>query len=161
MPKKATHEVFPRLEVRPLTELKSHPDGVRHHTSDAVIHLANSVKAFGIIQPPLLNITTGNILDGDLLLQALRMLEWKECPVLVVKVAEEDEDTVHLARNNHAGEWSWEDVSKHLMALGQRGRPIALTGFHESDYGPLMAADWSPAAKGPLDGSDANQGTLL
>ena len=158
MAKKSTG---PRLEVKPLAELRSHPDGVRTHTPDAVFTLANSVKMFGLIQVPLWNKTTGNILDGDLLLQALRMLEWTECPVLVVEIPEEDEDTVHLARNNHAGEWMWEAVSKHLKELAVRGRAIALTGFHESDYGPLMAADWSPAAKGPLDGSDANQFGLL
>jgi hypothetical protein len=84
-----------------------------------------------------------------------------DIPVWVVDIPEEDEDAAHLALQNHVGEWRWEEVSKLLKAVVERGLDVGLTGFHESDTGPLLAADWTPKEKGPLDGSDPNQVALI
>jgi hypothetical protein len=152
---------YPRLERRKVSSVKAHPDGVRSHTSDSLYLLGKSVEQFGLLRLPVLNVRTGNLIDGDLLLEALRHLSTEEVDFWCVDVPEELEDVAHLALNNHAGEWQWRPVSEHLKAVQALGLPMGLTGFHASDYGPLTAADWSPAPKGPMDGSGNEQGSLL
>lgn len=156
---------YPRLESRKLRELKPHPDGVREADNDALYWLGKSLESFSLLQLPVLNARTGNLIDGDKVVERLRALrspEW-ECPVWCVDIDEEMEDVAHLALNNHAGEWRWQAVGEQLKALKGRKVPMGLTGFHESDFGPLTEADWTPPAKGPLDGSgdDGRQGGLF
>jgi ParB-like chromosome segregation protein Spo0J len=150
------------LKTLKISELKSHPDGVRVVTPEAVYQLSLSIKTFGLLRPLTLNTRTGWILDGDNVLVVLRSMKGMDMvPVWCVDIPEELEDVAHLALNNHCGEWQWEPVSRLLKTVEERKQSVGLTGFHESDIGPLLAADWSPAAKGPLDGSDPAQATLL
>lgn len=164
MKNEPTKKKYPRLEDRPLSTLKPHPDGVRTHDADSLYALGRSLSKFGLLRPPfVVNDATGNMIDGDLVLEALRSVMDKDAmvPVWAVSIPEEDEDAAHLALQNHAGEWQWQPVSELLKAVAARGGDVKLAGFHESDTGPLLAADWKPAAKGPLDGSDASQISLL
>ena len=145
-----------------LASLKAHPDGVRAAAAESEYWLGRSLERWGLLRPPLvLNSRTGNLIDGDRMLARMLAAGIEEAPVWVVDVPEEEEDAAHLALQNHAGEWSWQGVSEHLTALKAAGIDPRVTGFHESDVGPLTAADWKPAAKGPLDGSPADQGVLL
>lgn len=160
--KKQTKE-YPRLETKKVKELKPHPDGVRTHNNDALYLLGKSVELFGLLRPPfVVNARTGNLLDGDLLAEALQQRDpEQEVPVWVVDLDDWLEDAAHLALQNHAGDWMWQQVSEQLKAVKERNIDPRMTGFHDSDIGPLTAADWKPAAKGPLDGSDAAQIGLL
>ena len=156
--KKKTEETYPRLERRKLADLKPHPDGVRASSPTDLFQLGKSYDRFGLLRPPfVLNARTGNLLDGDVMVGVLRDRGVEEADVWVVDVPEEDEDAAHLALQNHVGEWQWQAVSVRLKELQGRGLDPRLTGFHDYDIGPLCAADWSPAEKGPLDGSDAKQ----
>lgn len=153
---------YPRLEMRELATLKAHPDGVRSALPADEFRLGKSIEHFGLLRPPfVVNDKTGTLLDGDRMLRPLREAGLKEVPVWVVCIPEEDEDAAHLALQNHVGEWQWQTVSDLLKAIAARGLDVGLSGFHDSDTGPLMAADWSPAEKGPLDGSDPGQISLL
>ena len=121
--------------------------------------LGKSLIYFGLLRVPfVLNARTGALLDGDRMLQPCREAGLVEVSVWVVDLSEEDEDAAHLALQNHVGEWQWQAVSLQLKSLASRGLDVGLTGFHDSDTGPLMAADWTPKEKGPLDGSDPQQG---
>ena len=158
----AKPKTYPRLEERKLSDLKAHPDGVRAASAADGFRLGKSIKHFGLLRPPfVLNARTGALLDGDRMLQPCRDAGLETVPVWVVDLPEADEDAAHLALQNHAGEWQWEPVSKLLKAIAERGLDMALTGFHDSDTGPLCAADWTPKEKGPLDGSDPKQGGLF
>lgn len=155
---KKTTPTYPCLKVMPLSDLKPHPDGVRTATAESVFNLTRCYELLGLLRPPVvLNVTTGNVIDGDRMIEALRRAEVASVPVWCVEIPEEAEDAAHLALQNHAGEWQWEAVSKLLKKMKERNEPLELTGFHEYDTGPLVAADWTPPAKGPLDGSDAAQ----
>ena len=152
---------YPRLEMRPTASLKAHPDGVRSAIPSDELRLLNSLKHFGFLRPPFtINVRTGTLLDGDEMLDACRALGLESVPVWLVDLPEEDEDAAHLALQNHVGEWQWQPVSLLLKALAARGLDVGLTGFHDSDTGPLMAADWAPAKVGDMH-CDANQVSLL
>ncbi len=149
---------YPRMETRSLDSIASHPDGCRSSDADGAYGLDRTYELLGLLRPPfVLNARTGNLIDGDRMLDVLRRRGVKEAPVWVVDVPEELEDAAHLALQNHVGDWVWQPVSEHLKALNERGVPMCVTGFHASDYGPLTKADWKPAEKGPLDGGDAKQ----
>lgn len=149
-----------------LKDLKAHPDGCRTHQSHTALMLATSVKTFGglLRVPFVLNQRTGNLIDGDQMREALVLVPGytpeTEVPVWVVDIPEELEDAAHLALQNHAGEWVWQTVSDHLKAL-PADLDKKVTGFLDSDIGPLTAADWKPAAKGPLTGCEDPQQTSL
>mgnify|MGYP001244492901 CR=1 FL=1 len=158
----ATGPKYPRLETRRLSDLKTHPDGVRSATPADEYRLGKSLAHFGLLRPPfVLNARTGALLDGDRMRRPLRESGVEKVPVWVVDLPAEDEDAAHLALQNHVGEWQWQPVSLLLKAVGARGLDVGLTGFHDSDTGPLMAADWTPKEVGPLDGSDPKQGGLF
>jgi len=82
-------------------------------------------------------------------------------PVWCVEVKEDEEELIHLALNNHAGDWQWQPVSVQLKAIKERGQEVKLSGFHEYDIQPLLAAEWKPAELGTLEGGDPGQQTLL
>lgn len=153
-----TKPKYPRLEQRELSGLKAHPDGVRSAQPTDEYRLAKSLAHFGLLRPPfVLNARTGNLLDGDRMLRPCREAGMAEVPVWVVDLPEEDEDAAHLALQNHVGEWMWQPVSDRLKDIRGRGLDVGLSGFHDSDTGPLLAADWKKPEKGPLDGSDPKQ----
>jgi ParB-like chromosome segregation protein Spo0J len=153
---------YPKLEMRELSTLKAHPDGVRTAEAEDEYRLGKSLAHFGLLRPPfVLNARTGALLDGDRMLRPCREAGLAHVPVWVVDLPEEDEDAAHLALQNHVGEWQWQPVSELLKALVARKLDVGLTGFHSSDTGPLLAAEWKPAQVGPLDGSDPRQGGLL
>jgi hypothetical protein len=147
-----------------LSELRAHPDTVHPAGPESVYRLGRSLAHFGLLRCPIvLNRRTGTLLDGDKLLAALKacLPPHEEVWVWSVDVPEEEEDAAHAALNNHAGEWVWERVSELLRAVQAKGQDLALTGFHEYDIGPLVAAEWRKPEVGPLDGSDPKQGALL
>lgn len=147
--------------MRKVSDLKAHPDTLRNATSESVFGLRNGIEAFGILRPLVLNITTGNIVDGDKVLAALRDAGAEDVPCWCVELSEEVEDVAHMALNNHVGEWVWQSVSEQLKAIQAKGKPLTLTGFHPYDIGPLVAADWTPVAVGKLEGGDPTQRDLL
>ena len=157
---------YPRLTYSKLKDLKSHPDGCRTHAAEAGYLLPKSIGTFNLLRPPfVVNVVTGHLIDGDQMRTALLAATgWgpeADVPVWEVEVPEHLEDAAHLALQNHTGEWVWQPVSEHLKALKEAGVDPKLTGFLDSDIGPLTAADWKPKEKGPLDGSDPAQGTFL
>lgn len=153
---------YPRLELRPLSSLKAHPDSVRRADAEDEYRLRKSAGHFGLLRPPfVVNDRTGTLLDGDRMLAALRAAGVEQAPVWVVNLPEEDEDAAHLALQNHVGQWLWEPVSGLLKGVQARGLDVGLTGFHDSDTGPLLAAEWKKPEVGPIDGADPRQEALL
>lgn len=152
---------YPSVELRKASELKPHPDTLRFATAESLYGLQNSIKEFGILRPPVLNVTTGNLIDGDWLVSALKERGDTEIICYCVELTPEQEEIAHMALNNHVGEWIWQPVSEKLKEINAKTGTLALTGFHPYDTGPLIAADWSPAKVGPLDGSCSQQIGLI
>jgi len=152
---------YPRLEVRPLTDLCTHPDVDRTSSPEARHWLGEQLKAFGLLQLPVLNARTGRLLGGALLVKCVRESGAEAVPTWVVDLDQGLEEAAALALNNHAGEWDWKQVSLVLKRMQGDGHKLGLTGFHDYDTGPLVAAEWDKPALGPLDGSDAKQATMF
>jgi hypothetical protein len=157
----AQRAVYPRLDTFKIANLRTHPDKLRKMEPADLYRLGKSLERFGLLRPPTFNAETGNLLDGDQLVEALKARGVEEVRCWVVSVPKEEEDVAHLVLQNHVGEWLWQPVSEVLKRVRDRGGDVGLTGFHDSDTGPLLAADWTVPAKGPMDGSDAAQVELF
>jgi hypothetical protein len=68
------------------------------------------------------------------------------------------ETAANLAANKWGAAWEWEGVSDMLSSLNEGGFDLELTGFDESEFGPLIAADWSPPEAGELPGEPEPKG---
>lgn len=152
---------LPTFEMLPVIAIKPHPDRLRQCDAEEVYRLRKCIATLGWLAPLVFNTTTNTLLDGDKRLQAAKDLGMKEVPCVVVEVPAEHEMAAHMALQNHVGDWQWQGVSEQLKAMQAGGLDVDLAGFHSRDSGPLLLADWAPAAKGPMDGSDKDQGVLL
>ena len=140
--------------------LVPHECAVRQHCSTTTELVRGSLKHFGLLMPPVYNVKSKRIIALRSAVEAVVKLDWKEIPVWCVELDEAEEAAAMLMLNSHLNEWDWEHVSAELNKIQAAGLPLTLTGLPESDTGPLLAAEWKPAAKAPLDDvhMDANQG---
>jgi ParB-like chromosome segregation protein Spo0J len=128
------------------------------------MHLAGaSLEEFGLLKPPTFNVRSGRLLCGTTVVEALRQAGADECDVWCVDLDAPREAAASLMLNSHLNDWHWENVAAELRKVVAAGLPLTLTGMPESDTGPLLAAEWQPAAKVALDDvhADARQGGLF
>lgn len=161
------HHKEPKVELRDISELlkqlKDNPSSLRKADAVSCHWLAKQHEAFGLLQFPVLNKATGNLLGGAQNIRVLHSLGHTKAWVLLVDMDPTREAAAAFALNNHAGEFAWRPVSEALKLLLRVGDELGTTGFRESDYGPLVAAEWEPAKKAPLDDvqADPHQGGLF
>lgn len=149
----------PRLETRLVATLKAHPDSVRTADSVDELRLRRSADRWGWLRPPVVvNDRTGHVLDGDRLLSVAKQRGDTTVPCWVVDVPEVEEDAVHLALQNHVGDWLWEPVSVKLKEMKVAGLDVGLSGFHDRDTGPLTEATWKKPVKGDLKAAEQDDG---
>lgn len=123
----------------------------RYRHGDRLL-LEKSIKKLGELRPLLtVNSTTNNLLDGVLAYDVLKASGAKEAYATLVTIPVDMEAAARMALQNHAGEWDWKSVSEDLLAAQAAGIELATTGFRDSDYGPLIAADWQAVPTGSLD----------
>lgn len=154
---------YPRLERMKTGELRSGDYTVRVRTSASAHIAGNALKEFGLLKPPTYNVRTKRLLSLTSVVDALERSGVAEVDVWQVDLDAGREAAAMLMLNSHLNDWHWKSVSGELQKIQAAGLPLTLTGLHKSDTGPLLAADWKPAAKVPLDDihSDVNQGGLF
>jgi hypothetical protein len=153
---------YPRLETMKLAEIQKR-DHPRRVIQEAPHHARISLEEFGLLQPPVFNVRTKRLLSLETIVDALRDAGAEEVEVWQVDLTEEQEIAASLALNSHWNEFWWEKVAAELKQVVKAGLPLTLTGLPECDTGPLLAADWSPPGKAPLDDVhvDPKQGGLF
>ena len=139
------------METRKLAELKPPVCPSRKHSATTTELARRSLDAHGLLSLPTLNIRSGRLLSLRSVVEAAAMLGLEELPVWCVELDEAEEEAAALMLNSHLNEWDWEHVAAKLKRVQAAGLPLTLTGLPESDTGPLLAADWKPADKAPLD----------
>jgi ParB-like chromosome segregation protein Spo0J len=139
---------YPCLEMRQLSTLRTDNGKLRTFEPEDVRQLANQIKTLGLLRPFVLNVTSGALLDGDLMLLACRQIFAFDSmvPVWCVALEPATAAAARLALNSHASEWIWIKVSAALAQLQEIGEDLSLTGFRTEDTEPLLAADWKPCA---------------
>lgn len=143
-------------KIKPLT------NSMRERRPETAYQAGRSLKFFGLLSLPTWNARTGHIINLASIIEAQRAAGETVFDVYAVDLSETQELAAIMAFNNHYGEWNWEKVSGGLKVV-QTEIPLEITGFHDSDTGPLLAAAWQPAEKVSLADAlaEPKQGALL
>lgn len=159
-----TAVTYPTVVTARIADLKRPGvDATRARCPSTTHVVRQSVNEFGLLALPTWNARTGRLLSLRAVVESMVEAGEETCQVLAVWLEDAQEAAAVLMLNSHLNEFVWSEVAIELKKIEKAGIPVQLSGLHESDTGPLMAADWSPAAKVALNDvhADAKQGGLF
>ncbi len=130
-----------QLAVEDLVERKAdyNPRKMSKHDAE---RLRESMREFGVVEPVIVNIKTGNVVGGHQRIDAAAEMKLETMPVRFVDLSDEQEKALNVALNRISGEWAYEDLSEILGDLPQD--MLALTGMRADELETLLAAEWNP-----------------
>ena len=101
--------------------------------------LQNSLGKFGLVEPLVVNKTTGNLVSGHQRLNVLKTSGAEEAEVVIIEVDEEQEKLLNIALNKIDGDWDY----KKLEALFDEfdADDIKFTGFTPDELYNLFDSD--------------------
>ncbi len=105
-------------------------------------HLADSIEAFGYIEPIVWNKRTGNVVGGHQRLKVLIERGETEAECVVVDYDEITEQAANLALNKIRGDWDFPKLADLLTELDTGAFDLDLTGFSEGELKNIMG--WTP-----------------
>lgn len=124
---------------------KAAPYNPRTISATDLAALAQSMQTFGVVQPIVVNRTTGLIVGGHQRVLAAQEAGIKELPVVYVRLDREKERALNLALNRIQGAWDNTKLSALLADLDEDVR--RMTGFGEIEIADLLAD--AQATRGP------------
>jgi len=95
------------IEIKQIKDLKASPYNPRKSTKKQELHLMDSLKKFGVVEPIILNKRTGNIVGGHFRVRELKKLGYKEVECVIVDLNEDDEIELNIRLNANTGEWDY------------------------------------------------------
>lgn len=93
---------MPSIEMRKISELTPAPYNPRVISEAAMRGLRASIERFGLVQPIVVNRTTGNIVGGHQRLKVLAEQGVTEVPCVIVELPASEEKALNLTLNNPA-----------------------------------------------------------
>lgn len=100
--------------------------------------LRASIRAFGFVEPVILNRKTGRIAHGHQRVQAAHLEGLTRLPVVELELTEADEKRLNLAMNNATGEFDPDKLGTLLASL--KGEDLAPTGFAQKEIDRLLSS---------------------
>lgn len=147
-----SEKINPDLEplARPVSELRKDPRNARRHSERDLSVLRRSLREHGQ-QKPIVVLRDGTVIAGNGTLEAAVAEGWGRLAVVTF----DSEDAARAAafavvdnRSAELSEWDFE-----MLAAGLRELPADLlsgVGFTQVELEPLLRADWTPPAVGPM-----------
>jgi DNA modification methylase len=130
------------LESWPLARLKPDPKNPRRHPRDQIERLARAIKEFGFTSPILVD-SAGQIIAGHGRLEAARLAELREVPVLVLGHLTTVQRRALLVWDNESTNGaSWDDqlLAEALAGLKLENFDLSLLGFELDDLERRLGA---------------------
>lgn len=128
-----------RYEMRPLRTLTPDPRNPRSITDEAAGKLNASIRRFGIVQPIVINETTGHVVGGHQRLAALRKLDPEaETMVVIGTWTEAEERALNVTLNNRALQGEFTDEAGDFLDEVLGG--LSLRDFRALDLESVMPA---------------------
>lgn len=106
--------------------------------------LRRSLRAFGVVEPIVVNQRTGHIVGGHQRVVAARAEGLAELPVVHVDLDEAGERQLNLALNRISGQWDQEKLAALLGELRAGGADLKLTGFTEAEILDVISSHTKP-----------------
>ncbi|MGI4765290.1 MAG: ParB N-terminal domain-containing protein, partial [Janthinobacterium lividum] len=142
-----------RLEDRAPDTLKAPKRNVRSIEPAHVKEVANSITVFGFSKPVLID-QAGNVIDGLVSVEAVKLLGLPTVPCIVAGHLTPDERRLLRITLNKLGEngsWSLEELKSELEELVAVGQPIEVAGFELSQIDGLLSdSDVPVVEQGPV-----------
>jgi len=121
---------------------------VRKHSRKNIHKLEKAISKYGQVMPILLD-SANHIVDGEAVLQAMKILGFSEINIIrVADLSEEDIKIIRLMLNRlqEGGEWNEENLALEFESLSTLDIDLSITGFDavEIDYHLNILADPTP-----------------
>lgn len=100
--------------------------------------LKRSIESFGVVEPPVWNIRTGNVVGGHQRLSVMETLGYTETDVVIVDLDENEEKALNVALNKISGEWDEALLTDLMAELQSTGFDVSLTGFDAAEISDLL-----------------------
>lgn len=132
--------------------LKPYGNNAKIHGKDQVEKIAESIKAFGFLNPCLID-KDFNVIAGHGRLLAAQSLGMKEIPCIYIEGLTEAERKAYTLADNRLGElaeWNMDLVYSELADLDDVGFDVDLTGFDfdlDDDVGEVIEDDYDVNAE--------------
>lgn len=136
------NDLLPRLSIECVPTARLRPAGrrVRKSESDQLLRVMQSIRAFGIVLPVLVDPDL-RIVDGHIMVEAARKLDLPEVPC--VRISHLDDKQLRLLRlglNRIAekGVWDIDELRIELVELGELGCNLDVTGFSPQEIDIIL-----------------------
>jgi DNA modification methylase len=155
-PRSLRNDALPQLDIDylPLNDLRSPARKVRKLDPAHVRDVAATISALGFCVPILIG-KNNVIIDGEVRLEAAKLLALGRAPcVRIDHLSEEEQRLLRLAINRlgEKGEWNLGELKIELKELILADAPIEITGFGLGDIDQIIIGDEVQAVEqGPLD----------
>jgi ParB-like chromosome segregation protein Spo0J len=137
---KLSRKMAQKIELWPISKLEPYANNANQHPQDQIDKIAESIRSFGFNNPVLVQ-SDGTIIAGHGRLEALRQLEWKEVPVVVLDHLQAHEARAYLIADNELARlayWDEELLGDELRALDADGVDLGLLGFGDDRLADLL-----------------------
>ena len=128
--------------LSPVDALKPYKNNARTHSRMQVRQIADSIRAFGFVNPVLLD-KTGTIIAGHGRVEAAKLLGIEHVPTIALADLTEDEVRAYILADNRLAEKAgWDDAIlkielQHLMTL-EIGLDVTITGFEVGEIDLIL-----------------------
>jgi ParB-like chromosome segregation protein Spo0J len=121
-----------------LTELHADPSNARSHDERNLSAISDSLKAFGQVEPLVVQKSSGKVIGGNGRLEVMRRQGVTECSIVEVDISDSQAVALGIAlnRTGELAAWNDETLAKLLESLPDD--VFAATGFSDSDLKDLL-----------------------
>lgn len=98
--------------------------------------LAKSIDRFGLVEPLIINKTTGALVGGHQRLAALKARGETEAEVVIIEVSEQNEKLLNVALNKIEGDWDYGKLEQLFSEFSEED--ISFTGFSQEELTNLF-----------------------
>lgn len=136
----------------PIGGLELDPRNARKHPPRSIETIKASLTGFGQQKPIVLKLDGKTVLAGNGTLVAAQELGWTHIAAVRSGLDGQEATAFGLADNKTAetSEWDFEAVADLLKDLQAEQFDLTTTGWADFEIEPLLAAEWTPAAKEAL-----------
>lgn len=129
------------IECLPINTLTPNPRNARTHSKAQIKQIAASIEEFGFVNPVLID-GDGQIIAGHGRVEAAKLLNLKEVPVLRIEHMSEAQKRAYVITDNQlalkAG-WDEEILAAEFQALSDLEFDIELTGFDMGEIDEIIS----------------------
>lgn len=142
-----------KLDKRAINSLKGLKRRVRKTESEQLELVTNRIKTHGQVVPVLID-PLGEIINGHVIVEALKKLGGKEAWCTVVDNLDEHErELLHVTLNRigETGDWNIEALSELLIDFDEIGFDLGVTGFSVPELDIIMTTGATSAGSDVVD----------